>query len=132
MLSNDCIMKHLSKNEVFQTPAGYFEELPDRILLKKDKEKTRSISLILKYAAVAIIILGVGIFAIYQNNPKEFTLQAGLNNEIDLYINSDQWHAEDILSLSENPNSILDEIILTEWGTLDSYYEEDYEIDQWF
>ena len=125
-------MKHLSKKEVFQTPAGYFEELPDKILLRNENEKTRSISLIRKYAAVAIIILGIGIFAFYQNNPKVIILQAGLNNEIDLYINSDQWQAEDILSLSENPNSILDEIILTEWGTLDSYYEEDYEIDQWF
>jgi hypothetical protein len=132
MLSNNSIMKHLSKKEVFQTPAGYFEELPDRILLRNENEKTRSISLIRKYAAVAIIVLGIGIFAIYQNNQKEITFQAGLNNEIDLYINSDQWQAEDILSLSENPNSILDEIILTEWGTLDSYNEEDYEIDQWF
>ena len=125
-------MKNLQKKGIFQTPEGYFEEMPDKVLKRYENEKIRTISLIKRYAAAAIIIIGFGIFAIYQNTQEEYGLQADLNNEIDLYINSDQWQAEDILSLSENPNSILDEIILAEWGALGSTYEDDYEIDQWF
>jgi hypothetical protein len=125
-------MKNLPKKGIFLTPEGYFEELPEKILKGYEAEKVRSISIIKRYAAAAIIILGIGIFALYQNSQEEYALQADLNNEIDLYISSDQWQAEDILSLSENPNSILDEIILAEWGGLESSYEDDYEIDQWF
>jgi hypothetical protein len=125
-------MKNLPKREIYRTPEGYFEELPDKILKGFEEEKVRSISLIKRYAAAAIIILGIGTFALYQYTQEEYALQANLNDEIDLYISSDQWQAEDILSLSENPNSILDEIILAEWGALESSFEEDYEIDQWF
>jgi hypothetical protein len=125
-------MRNLPKRGIYWVPEGYFDELPDKILKRYEDEKVRSISLIKRYAAAAIIILGIGTFTLYQNTQKEYALKADLNNEIDLYISSDQWQAEDILSLSENPNSILDEIILAEWGALDSSFEEDYEIDQWF
>lgn len=125
-------MKNLSQKEIFQTPKGYFDQLPDRIVLRYENEKVKRISLFRKYAAVAIIILGIGIFAIYQNKQNETSLQANLNKEIDLYINADLWQAEDILSLSENPDSILDEIITAEWGTENSDFENDYEMDYWF
>jgi hypothetical protein len=125
-------MKNLSQKEIFQAPKGYFEQLPDRILFRQEHEKVKRISLFQKYAAAAIIILGIGIFTIYQNNQNDTNLQANLNKEIDLYINADLWQAEDILSLSENPNSILDEIITAEWGTEDSDFEDDYEMDLWF
>ena len=132
MLSNNWIMKNLSQKEIFQTPKGYFDQLPDRIVLRYENEKVKRISLFRKYAAVAIIILGIGIFAIYQNKQNETSLQANLNKEIDLYINADLWQAEDILSLSENPDSILDEIITAEWGTENSDFENDYEMEYWF
>ncbi|MFD2201432.1 hypothetical protein [Shivajiella indica] len=124
-------MKNLSNKEIFKTPTGYFEELPQKTLLRYENEKSRSLSLIRKIAAAAVIVIGLGIYSFYKNNQEELQLEANLNNEIDLYINSDHWQAEDILILSENPNSILDEILLAEWETLDMD-ENDDEVDQWF
>ena len=61
----------------------------------------------------------------------EQSLEADLEQEIDLYISSGYWQAEDILSFSENPNLILDEIIEEEWGGVESS-QTDTDTDVWW
>lgn len=110
-------MKNIPKTNIFNTPEGYFEKLPEEILARNQKRKTRSISLVSSIAAAAVIVLGMFLFVLKYDINTETSLEASLVQEIDLYINSGYWQAEDILSFADNPNSILDEIISTEWGT---------------
>jgi low affinity Fe/Cu permease len=109
-------MKNIPKTNIFNTPEGYFEKLPEEILARHQKSKARSITLVSATAAAAVIILGMFLFVLTQNFNTDTSLEANLDQEIDLYINSGYWQAEDILSFADNPNSILDEIIFTEWG----------------
>jgi len=109
-------MKNLPDHNVFKTPEGYFENLPTRILEKKKHRKSISISLVQMTAAAAVVIIGVFFFAIKNDVNIDQSIEANLEQEIDLYISSGLWEAEDILNFSENPNLILDEIIEEEWG----------------
>jgi hypothetical protein len=110
-------MKNLPKNNIFQTPKGYFEKLPEEILARNNRIKTSSFTLVSTMAAAAVIILGIFLFVLKNDINPNTSLEANLDQEIDLYINSGYWQAEDILSFADNPNSILDEIITMEWGT---------------
>lgn len=109
-------MKNLPDHNVFKTPEGYFENLPTRILEKKKHRKRISISLVQMTAAAAVVIIGVFFFAIKNDVNIDQSIEANLEQEIDLYISSGLWEAEDILTFSENPDLILDEIIEEEWG----------------
>lgn len=125
-------MENLPNKDIFKTPEGYFEELPDKILARHHKEKSRSLSLVTRYAAAAVVVIGVGIFALFNMNEQDKMLQSNLNDEINLYINSDYWQAEDVLGLADNPDNILDEIILTEWGNYEWEDEDEFENEMWF
>lgn len=109
-------MKNLPDHNVFKTPEGYFENLPTRILEKKKQRKSISISLVRMTAAAAVVIIGIFFFAIKNDVNIDQSIEANLEQEIDLYISSGLWEAEDILTFSENPDLILDEIIEEEWG----------------
>ena len=109
-------MKNIPDHNVFKTPEGYFENLPNIILEKKENRKSRTMSFVQMTAAAAVIVIGVFFFAIKNNINVDQSIEANLEQEIDLYISSGQWEAEDILNFSENPNLILDEIIEEEWG----------------
>ncbi|WP_373523228.1 hypothetical protein [Aquiflexum sp.] len=125
-------MKNLPKTNIFNTPQDYFENLPEKILAKNKKQKTRSFTLITSMAAAAVIILGMFIFVLSNDIHPNNTLEANLDQEIDLYINSGYWQAEDILSFADNPNSILDEIITMEWGTYENENTDQSEEDWWY
>lgn len=109
-------MKNLPDHNVFKTPEGYFENLPARILEKKKNRKSILISMVRMTAAAAVVIIGVFFFAIKNDVIIDQSIEANLDQEIDLYISSGLWEAEDILTFSENPDLILDEIIGEEWG----------------
>lgn len=109
-------MKNLSDHNVFKTPEGYFENLPNRILEKREHRKSRTMSLVQMTAAAAVVVVGVFFFAIKNDINVDQSIEANLEQEVDLYISSGLWEAEDILSFSENPDLILDEIIEEEWG----------------
>lgn len=112
-------MKNLPNHNVFKTPEGYFENLPDRVLEKNSLRKSRSTSFVQMTAAAAVVIIGVFFFVIKNELSGDQSLESNLEQEIDLYINSGHWEAEDILSFSENPDLILDEIIEEEWGVVE-------------
>lgn len=125
-------MKKSNKTNIFKTPEGYFEDLPEMILLENNKRKTRTYSIVSSLSAAAVILLGIFLFVLNNDTIQETSVEANLNQEIDLYISSGYWQAEDILSLGENPNEILDEIISVEWGTSGSESNDQFEEDWWY
>jgi hypothetical protein len=125
-------MKNLPKNNIFQTPEGYFDKLPEEILEKNQRRKIRSITIISSLAAAAVIILGMFLFVLKNDVNPNNSLEANLDQEIDLFINSGYWQAEDILSFADNPDSILDEIITFEWGSYEYENTDQTEEDWWY
>ncbi len=125
-------MKKSDKNNIFKTPEGYFGDLPGKILLENTKRKTRMYSLVSSLSAAAVIVLGIFLFVLNNDIIQETSYETNLNQEIDLYISSGYWQTEDILSLGENPNEILDEIISMEWGTSDPNSNDQLEEDWWY
>ncbi|MCH6198891.1 hypothetical protein MMU07_04835 [Aquiflexum sp. LQ15W] len=124
-------MENFPKSIVFKTPEGYFEKLPNRVLERNNQKKIRTLSMVRMTAAAAVITIGVFFFVIKNELMVSKTLEADLEQEIDLYINSGYWQAEDILSFSENPNLILDEIIEEEWGVVEST-QPSSDIEEWW
>jgi hypothetical protein len=114
-------MNQLPKLKDFEPPQGYFDKLPDQILAKS---KVRKSQIWIKYAAAAAVVLGMAI-----------TWQAGVFNSQDqelsseelalLYIESQVWTAEDILSMTDDPNAILDQIIEEEMPLAEDLWLED-------
>ncbi|GAB3224464.1 hypothetical protein J0A67_09490 [Algoriphagus aestuariicola] len=108
-------MNQLPKLKDFQVPAGYFDQLPERIIAK---EKTRKFPSLIKYAAAAIVVLGLGVS--WQSGmftPESPALS--IDEEAQLYIESQVWSSEDVLSLADDPNAILDQIIEEEMPSSD-------------
>src|SRR5690606_6401862 len=108
------IMKQIPKHNIYKVPEGYFEALPERILLVK-KVKARQVFLS-RMAAAAVLVIGIAVF-IFRPPYSETTLQAEMDQEVEFYINSGIWNAEDVLSFSENPDELLDIIIAEEWAS---------------
>ncbi len=119
-------MEKIPKIQDLKPPGGYFEELPDRIM---DRLEPRSNFGWIKYAAAAAVILSLGVWQFMPTDTTDENL--ALNQEIELYIDSNYWSAEDLLTMSDNPEEILDEIISEEMPYLeeDIWLEEDQ---NWF
>ncbi|MFN3802922.1 hypothetical protein [Belliella pelovolcani] len=124
-------MENLPKKNIFKVPDNYFEQLTESVLEKNASRKTR----VLYYrsiAAAAVVIISVSLFIFKSEMNSYDYLDNKLTEDINLYINAGYWTADDMLSLSDDPNYILDQIINDEWG----YYEinDDYgfEEDIWY
>lgn len=117
-------MEKLPKIKEFKAPEGYFETLPDAIL---SKSKNGSKQIFIKYAAAAVILLSLGIWQLGFNTSS--LEDYSLDEQALLYIESNQWTAEDVLSLADDPNAILDQIIQEELGGLDPLWVDD---ENWF
>lgn len=102
-------MLTLPKIKDLKSPDGYFEKLPDQILLKANKKESYPW---VKWAASIIVIVGLGFWQYNKMDSASDKLM--MEQEIDLYIDSQYWSAEDILSMSDNPEEILNEIIQDE------------------
>lgn len=103
-------MNQLPKFKDFDTPRGYFDRLPDQILEKKKRQRSYSWK---KYAAAAVILIGLGVsWQLDRFTVVDQPLSA--EEEANLYIESQLWTSEDILSLSDDPNALLDQIIFEE------------------
>ncbi len=107
-------MENFSKRNIFKVPENYFEQLPDQIL---EKKKPKALHYYLSgMAAAAVVVIG---FFIFQGNETITTsnnYQVDLNEEVEYYIESGVWNVEDVLSLADNPNELLDNITEEEWS----------------
>ncbi|MBM3426158.1 MAG: hypothetical protein FJX97_04130 [Bacteroidetes bacterium] len=118
-------MSQIPKLKSFQTPENYFEELPEKILAKAKRRKPIPAW---TWAAAAVVLLGVGLWqagGIYEEKPVLVSPEA----EALLYIESEQWSTEDVLSLSEDPNALLDQIIEEEYAKTAPLWTEE---ETWF
>jgi hypothetical protein len=103
-------MNQLPKFNELNAPEGYFEQLPDQIMEQLKPNKSKSW---ITYAVAASLVLSLGIgwqLGVIQPEPEPLTLE----EEVDLYIDSHYWSDEDVLSLVENPDAVLDEILTEE------------------
>jgi hypothetical protein len=114
-------MNQLPKLKEFEAPEGYFDRLPDQIMTKSKAKKS---DVWIKYAAAAVVVIGLTIT--WQTdlftpiNPQLTTEEEAL-----LYIESNVWTSEDILSMAADPNAILDQIINEEMPLAEDLWLED-------
>ena len=109
-------MEKLPKIKDFKAPQNYFEELPDQIISRSQTGIWRTL---IPYASAAVVIICFGIWFLNPFTPSSQNEELiALDEEVLLYIESNQWSAEDVLSLSDDPNAILDEIIQEELDPL--------------
>lgn len=109
-------MQKLPKIQDFKAPEDYFDSLPDDII---DRIKPqRSINWMKYAAAAAILVVSLGVWQFNASDSQFETLS--MDEEVDLYIESQYWTAEDVLSMVDNPDEILDQIIAEEM-----FYEVD-------
>lgn len=123
-------MKNLPKENIFKVPENYFENLSDQIIKKKSDHKSKIIY-IRSIVTAAVVLLTVSLFVLRQEINATDAFQTSMSDEISLYINAGYWGAEDVLSLTENPDYILDQIIIEEWGMY-NVKEIEYEDDMWY
>lgn len=119
-------MNQLPKLKDFAAPKGYFHKLPDQILSRTKPKKSQNW---ISYAAAAVVVLGIITWQSGVLTPKTPALSS---EELALlYIESQVWTAEDILSMADDPNAILDQIIEEEMPLTDEdlWIEEDL---NWF
>lgn len=116
-------MEKLPKIKEFNAPEGYFDGLQDTILTR---ERKKSQQVYWKYAAAAVLVLSLGVwqYGRFNSTPSPVSI----DDQALLYIESNQWTAEDVLSLSDDPNAILDQILEEELSQINSEWPED----DWF
>lgn len=118
-------MQKLPKLTDYPAPPGYFEELPEKILAKATRPKIPSIW---NWAAAAAIVLGISLWQLQGSDEK--TMAPLSEDEIAiLYIESGQWDTQDVLSLSDDPNALLDQIIEEEFTKSTPLWNEE---ETWF
>lgn len=119
-------MNQLPHLKDFNAPDGYFEQLPDQIL--DQVRPPKSISWI-KYAAAAAVIASLGLaWQMGLLFPQQQTLT--LEEEVSLHIDSQSWSDEDVLSLVDDPQAVLDEILTEELPAAEELWLEDEQ--NWF
>jgi len=108
-------MKNIPNRNIFNEPDGYFDTLSDNIINRKKKE-VRQVY-IMRAAVAAMLLLGLSLmFVLLQpTEPVYQAMDIELNEEVELYISSGYWQAEDVLHLSDDPDFILDQIIEMEY-----------------
>jgi hypothetical protein len=103
-------MQKLPKIKDFRARDDYFDTLPDNIMNKIKSQ--RSINWMKYAAAAAILVVSLGVWQFNVVDSQSETLS--MDEEVNFYIESHYWTAEDILAMVDNPEEILDQIIAEE------------------
>ncbi|MBR9777843.1 MAG: hypothetical protein GYB55_23590 [Cytophagales bacterium] len=107
-------MEKFSKKNIFKAPENYFEQLPDQILQRR---KPKALHYYLSgMTAAAVVVIGFFMFHGNETVISSNNYQVELNEEVEYYIEAGVWNVEDVLSLAENPNELLDDITEEEWS----------------
>ena len=110
-------MNKTPKNNIYEVPEGYFDSLSDRIIRKKNSKARQAF--IYRLTAAAAIAVGFALFAVKLSLVPDVSFQTEIDQEVEFYINSGYWGAEDVISFSDNPDELLDRIIAEEWAGYD-------------
>jgi hypothetical protein len=124
------MMENLPKKNIFKVPENYFDQLTEEILEKNSERKTR-ILYFRSIAAAAVVIISVSLFVFKSEISNTNYLDNRISDDINLYINAGYWTAEDVLSLADDPNQILDQIINDEWSNFE-INDIDFDEDIWY
>jgi mRNA degradation ribonuclease J1/J2 len=93
-----------------EAPQGYFEKLPSNIISKYHKKKKWM--QVQKAALSIFLVIGIVLFIPWKNTDQKYTTA---ENDHLLFIQSEIWNEEDVLSIINYPDEILEEIIENEW-----------------
>ena len=107
-------MNKALNNNIYKVPEGYFETLPDRVIRTKNFKVRQTF--IYRMAAAAVVAIGLALFAVKLSLVHDVAFQAEMDQEVEFYINSGYWAAEDVIGFSDNPDELLDIIITEEWS----------------
>lgn len=110
-------MNKTSRDNIYDVPEGYFDALADRII-RTNKARARQ-AFIYRLTAAAAIAVGFTLFALKLSFVPDVSFQTEIDQEVEFYINSGYWGAEDVISFSDNPDELLDRIIAEEWSGYD-------------
>lgn len=133
LLSDD----HLKKN-IFQTPDQYFDQLSGSILSKFEeaKQETKVLPMYqtswFKYAAAAVILCGVLIFGLRNNQPNDHILAEISDQAIIDYLEEKQAIEYELLSSVNDLTGILDDMIAEETSILSFASNENPELEYEF
>lgn len=118
-------MNKIPKIKEFKAPDGYFENLPDQIMAGIQPKTSYSWT---KWVAAAVVVLGFVFWqsGLFDPKPKVLTF----DQQSELFIESQYWTAEEVLSMSEDPNAVLDEIIEEELAFTENIWTEEEQT--WF
>lgn len=103
-------MQKLPKIQDFKAPEGYFDSLPDDIMERIKPQ--RSIHWMKYAAAAAALVVSLGVWQFNTSDTQFETLS--MDEEVNFFIESQYWTAEDVLAMVDNPEEILDQIIAEE------------------
>src|SRR5690554_5523261 len=107
-------MENFPKQNIYEEPDGYFENLSNRIISKQKARRRHNV--FIRIAAAAVLVIGAVLFVNRQPSINIENLQTQIDREVELFISSGYWDADDILSLTDNPDDLLDFIIEEEWS----------------
>ena len=122
-------MKNIPSQNIFKEPEGYFDDLFERIQHKNNARK--HIVLVYRLAAAAVLLIGLSLALFLPGSISETSFHTQLDQEVELYINSGYWEAEDVLVLSEDPDELLDLILAEEWSDF-PLGDEQFEEETWY
>jgi len=103
-------MQKIPKIKDFKVPEAYFDNLPGNIMERITPQ--RSIHWMKYAAAAAVLVVSLGVWQFNISHSQFDSLI--MDEEVNFYIESQFWTAEDVLSMVENPDEILDQIIAEE------------------
>jgi hypothetical protein len=118
-------MNEFPKLNDYKTPDGYFEYLPDQIMSQINQKPSYGWA---KIAVAAMLLLGIGIWQM--GNFEESKPTLSFEQESELYIESEFWTEEEVLSMSANPEAILDEILTEEMIYIETIWTKEEQT--WF
>jgi len=124
----------IEKKNIYSTPEGYFDELPgiiqSRVRPKSEKQPVVWVSLGLKYAVAATVVLLIAYFGVFRNPASTETDYNSLLAEVSTveliaYIESTDLTTDEILDYIDLDESAFDEIFEYEQDFMNGTIDDD-------